>query len=214
MWIWNNTIYDDSIGPSLQDMLTLNQTIEYFEIDPDYFTGTIPSTYLSFLTTGLSHNTSLQELSIPIPLLDTNYEQITTLFNIISHKKKLTELKVNFVLDQSYESSDYNYEERKQIMASLFYEQGLPLIINMLKLHTTMRLLNITSSGTHNKLSQPNWIDLAQHFWQTVFLHPTLQYIYNCSSSVLVATLQSQEKTLFDLHKQQQPLKPLPIIDM
>ena len=130
--ISNSTIYD-SMGPSLQDMLALNKTIEYFEIDHDNFTRTIPSTYLSFLTTGLSHNTSLKELSVPIPLSDTNYEQITTIFNVISHKNKLTELKVNLVLDQSYESSDYSYEERKQIMTSLFYEQGLYLITNMLK---------------------------------------------------------------------------------
>ena len=70
MKIWNDTIYD-SMGPSLLEMLTLNKTIE---IDSNDFTITIPSTYLSFLTTGLSHNTSLQELSVPIPLSDTNYE--------------------------------------------------------------------------------------------------------------------------------------------
>ena len=205
------------MGPSLQDMLTLNQTIEYFEIDPDYFTRSISSTYLSFLTTGLSHNTSLQELSVPIPLSDTNFEQITTLFNVISHKNKLTELKVNFILDQSYVSSHYNYEEIQQIMAPLFYEQGLHLITKMLQSHTTMKLLYICCKhNIDNKLSQPNWIELAQHFWQTVFLHPTLQYIgiklfYLFSD--LKDTLQSQEKTLIDIHKQQQPLKPLPIIE-
>ena len=102
--IWNYTIYD-RMGPSLQDMLTVNKTIEYFEIEPKIFTVTISSTYLSFLASGLSHNTSLHELSVSIPLSDTNYEQITTLFNVISHKNKLTELKVNFTLDRSCVSS-------------------------------------------------------------------------------------------------------------
>ena len=212
----NNTIYD-SMAPSLQDMLTLNKTIEYFEIGPDTFTISIPSTYLSFLTTGLSHNTSLQELSVPIPLSDTNYEQITTLFNVISHKNKLTELKVNFVLDQSRVSSDCSYEERQQIMTPLFYEQVLPLIFNMLKSHTTMILLYIKCGEVNHTISQPNWIELVQHFWLTVFPHPTLQYIAIRSLfnfSVLRNTLQSQEKTLIDIHKQQQPQQPLPIIDL
>ena len=218
--IWNETIYD-SMGPSLQDMLTVNETIEFFEIDHIYFTNTIPSTYLSFLTTGLSHNTSLHELSVPIPLSDTNYEQITTLFNVISHKNKLTELKVNFTLYQLCVSNDYKYEERQQIMIPLFYEQGLPLITNMLKSDTTMRLLYIRCDDDMdnqvNQLSQPNWIEVSQHFCQTVFLHPTIQYIgikLVIGLSVLMDTLQSQEKTLIDTHIQQQPLKPLPIIDL
>ena len=69
--IKNNIIYD-SMGPSLQDMLTLNQTIEYFEIVyTDIFTfSTISSTYLTFLTTGLIHKTSLQKLNVPILLSD------------------------------------------------------------------------------------------------------------------------------------------------
>ena len=225
--IWNNSIYDsmnitiydsmnttiyDSMAPSLQDMLKTNQAIEYFEIDSYDFT--IPSTYLSFLTTGLSHNTSLQELSVPIPLSDANCEQTTTtLFNVISHKNKLTELEVNFIVDQSYESTDYSYEEKQQIMTPLFYEQGLPLITNMLQSHTTMRLLYIYCEHIDYALCQPNWIKLSQHFWQTVFLHPTLQYIKSNFSLVLRDTLQSQEKTLIDIHKQQQLLKPLPIID-
>ena len=212
----NDTIYD-SMGSSLQDMLTLNKTIECFEIDHDDYTSTIPSTYMSFLTTGLSHNTSLQELSVPIPLSDTNYEQITTIFNVISHKNKLTKLKVNFILDQSYVSSDCKYEKRRQIMTSLFYEQGLPLFTDMSKSHTTMRLFRIQCKDIDDALSQLNWIELTQHFWQTVFLHHTVQYIGIKSLfpiSVLKDTLQSQEKTLIDIHKQQQPLKPLPIIDL
>ena len=104
----------------LQDMLVLNQIMEYFEIDPHDYTTTIPSTYLSFLTAVLSHNTSLQELSVLIPLSDTNYEQITTFFNVISRNNKLTELKLNFILDHLCDDS---YKEREQIMTALFYEQ-------------------------------------------------------------------------------------------
>ena len=66
----------DTMGPSLEDILILKQKIEYLEIDTF---SPIPSTYLSFLTTGLSHNTSLLELSVLIPLSNTNYEQIIDL---------------------------------------------------------------------------------------------------------------------------------------
>ena len=214
--IWDKTI-SDSMGPSLQDMLTLNQTIEYFEIVYTDTSSTISSTYLLFLTTGLIDNTSLQELSVPIPLSNTNNEQITILFNVISCKNKLTELKVNFTLDHLSVSSHCSNEEKKQIMTSLFYEQGLPLITNMLKSHTTIRLLYIQCNYIDHELSQPNWIEVSQHLCQTVFLHPTLQYIgikTLIRISFLRDTLKSQEKTLIDIHKQQQPLKPLPIIEL
>ena len=205
----------NSIGPTLQDMLIVNRTVKYLEIDYMSIAG-ISSTYLPFLTTGLSHNTSLQELSVPIPLSVANYEQITTFFNVISEKNNLTEFKVDFKLDQSYVSSDCINKEKEQKLTTLFYEQGLPLLTNMLQSHTAMRLFYIQCQGIENTLSQPNWIELAQHFWQTVFLHPTLQYIgikSGISISVLIDILKSQEKTLIDINKQQ-PLKHLPIIDL
>ena len=211
-----NTDMFDRVGPSLQDMLILNRTVKYLEILMSDFINTIPSTYLSFLTTGLSHNTSLQELSVPIPLSNTNYEQIKSFFNVIKNMEILTEIKVNFILDQTYTSSGCSYGERKQIMTPLFYEQGLCLISKVLVSHTTVKFFHIQCENVNKELSQHNWIELTQQFWQTIFLHPTLQYIGIKSLfaiSVIKDTLQLQEKTLIDTHKHQQPLKPLPIID-
>ena len=54
-------VYTSNMGTSLQDMLAQNQTLKYLEINDD-----IPSSFLSFLTTGLKHNTSLQQLSVSI----------------------------------------------------------------------------------------------------------------------------------------------------
>ena len=64
---------------SLKDMLIKNQTIQCLAI---YF---VPNYYLrqslyNYLTTGLSDNNSLQELSGHIPLSHTNNQQ---LFNVI-----------------------------------------------------------------------------------------------------------------------------------
>ena len=208
--IKNEDIYS-SIGNSLRDMLTLNQTIQCLEIDPPYRYSHISSTYLSYLTTGLSYNNSLQELNVDIPLSHTNNQQLQTYFNVISQKYNLTELKVYFTLDQSY--SNCSDKEMKQIMTSLYYEQGLPLVTNMLKLHTTMRLLHVQCYYINNDLSQSQWIDSIKHLLQTIFLHPSLEYIRIKRTQLLQDTFKVQNKTLIDKRKQQQLIKPLPIVE-
>ena len=194
------------MSTSLQNMLTLNKTIQYLEIECDWYDSTISSTYLSLLTTGLSHNNSLQELSVFIPVSATNNEQMSSLFNVISQKNHLTELKLEFDLYQSHGDMKH---------ASLFYEQVLPLVTNMLELHTTIRLLKIGHSYFSVDSPLVNWIELIQHFLQAIFLHPSLEYIHLIGierSNLLKDTLKAQEKSLIDLHKKLYPLKPLPII--
>ena len=195
--------YTSSMGTSLQDMLTQNQTLKYLEIN-----DVIPSSFLSFLTTGLRHNTSLQQLSASIPL----NEEIRTFINVISQKNNLTELKVNFKLDQSY--SNCSREEKEQIMTPLFYEQVLPAVTNMLQSHTTIRLLRIVCGDINRESSQPNWIELVQHLYETIFIHPSLEYIEIGYTLLLVYTLKDQKKTLIDRHRKEQPHKPLPIVNV
>ena len=209
-------VYTRSMGTSLQDMLAQNQTLKYFEfnsymnpyvnVNEDIL---IPSSFLSFLTTGLRHNTSLQQLSVSIPL----NEEMRTFINVISQKNNLTELKVNFKRDQSY--SNCSKEEKKQIMTPLFYEQVLPAVTNMLKSHTTIRLLWINFRNIEES-SQPNWIELVQHLYETIFIHPSLEYIEidtgHPTPPLLKDTLKDQKKTLIDRHRKEQPHKPLPIV--
>ena len=204
-------VYTSSMGTSLQDMLTQNQTLKYLGIN-DYDIP-IPSSFLSFLTTGLRHNTSLQQLSVSIPL----NEEIRTFINFIFQKNNLTELKVNFKPDQSY--SNCSWEEKKQIMTRLFYEQVLPAVTNMLQSHTTIRLLRIECSYINKESSQPNWIELVQHLYETIFIHPSLEYIEIKAGyptpPLLKDTLKDQKKTaLIDRHRKEQPQKPLPIVDV
>ena len=201
-------VYTSSMGTSLQDMLTQNQTLKIMMINNDDDNGDIPipSSFLSFLTTGLRHNTSLQQLSVSIPL----NEEIRTFINVISQKNNLTELKVNFKPDQSY--SNCSEEEKEQIMTPLFYEQVLPAVINMLQSHTTIRLLGIECLHINRESSQPNWIELVQHLYETIFIHPSLEYIEIGYTPLLKDTLKDQEKTLIDRHRKEQPHKPLPIV--
>ena len=199
-------VYTSSMGTSLQDMLTQNQTMKYLEINNER-ERPIPSSFLSFLTTGLRHNTSLQQLSVSIPL----NEEIRTFINAISQKNNLTELKVNFIPDQSY--SNCSYEEKIQIMTPLFYEQVLPAVTNILQSHTTIRLLRIKCRDINKESSQPNWIELVQHLYETIFIHPSLEYI-EIYTLLLVDTLKDQKKTLIDRHRKEQPHKPLPIVNI
>ena len=208
-------VYTSSMGTNLQDMLTQNQTLKYLKINIGnmnlYKYIHIPSSFLSFLTTGLRHNTSLQQLSVSIPL----NEEIRTFINVISPKNNLTELEVYFKTDQSY--SNCSKEEEKQIMTPLFYEQVLPAVTNMLQSHTTIRLLRIECGYINNKPSQPNWIELVQHLYETIFIHPSLEYVgiflgYP-TTRLLEYTLKDQKKTLkFDRHRKEQPHKLLPIL--
>ena len=211
-------VYTSSMGTSLQDMLTQNQTLKYLEINSYKDTLKdkdipIPSSFLFFLTTGLRHNTSLQQLSVSIPL----NEEIKTCINVISQKNNLTELKVNFTPDQSY--SNCSEEEKEQIMTPLFYEQVLPAVTNMLQSHTTIRLLRIECRDINRESSQPNWIELVQHLYETIFIHPSFEYIEIKAGRytpppLLVDTLKDQKKTLIDRHRKEQPHKPLPIVNI
>ena len=198
-------VYTSSMGTSLQDMLTQNQTLKYLEIK-----NFIPSSFLSFLTTGLRHNTSLQQLSVSIPL----NEEIGTFINVISQKNNLTGLEVNLKQDQSY--SNCSKEEKEQIMTPLFYEQVLLALTNMLQSHTTIRLLRIVCGYINYESSQPNWIELVQHLYETIFIHPSLEYIMIDTGVILPPllkdTLKDQKKILIDRHRKEQPHKPLPIV--
>ena len=207
--IWGERVYTSSMGTSLQDMLTQNQTLKYLEINDRYRPIPIPTSFLSFLTTGLRHNTSLQQLSVSIPL----NEEIRTFINVISQKNNLTELKVNFKPDQSYRNC--SEEEKEQIVTLLFYEQVLPAVTNMLQSHTTIRLLRIWCWDINKESSQPNWIELVQHLYETIFIHPSLEYIeIRYTPPLLVDTLKDQKKTLIDRHRKEQPHKPLPIVEV
>ena len=215
VWIEEERVYTSSMGTSLQDMLTQNQTLKYLEINIKPLSSiSIPSSFLSFLTTGLRHNTSLQQLSVSIPL----NEETITFINVISQKNNLTELKVNLKPDQSYQYPDHEIDIQK--MTSLFYKQVLPAVTNMLQSHTTIRLLRIECievQRAEQYMYFHDWKELVQHLYGTIFIHPSLEYIeiYNgISIPLLENTLKDQKKTLIDRHRKKQPHKPLPIVNV
>ena len=212
---WRRNIFD-SMGPSLQKMLTLNQTIEYLAIDPAK--DIIPSSYVSFLTTGLSCNNSLQRLSVPIPLsqyrqtvLESDEERKKDFFSVISQKDNLTEFEVYFTI------TSFRVQQsllQKCLKNNKFYhEQGLPLITELLKLHKTIKILKLHMKDVcYSNEPQPKYTEIAQKFWQIVFSHSSLEHIGIGWSPVLEHTFKSQEKTLIEMHSQLRPTRLLPTI--
>ena len=82
---------------------------------------------------------SIQQLIIPIYLPVTN-KQLRNIFTVISQKDNITELEVEFKLDQS---SCYTSIKETDLMKMIFYEQVLPVIRDMLRSHRTIKFLRI-----------------------------------------------------------------------
>ena len=207
--------YTSSVGLHLQEMLTQNQTLKYLGINNEWYHNPIPSMFLPSLTTGLTHNTSLQQLSVYITL--PIIKEIKDFINFFSENHNLTKLKVSFKLDQLFSNySNYCYksnELKEAIMTPLFYEQVVPAVTNMLKSHTAIRQLDIWCWNL-NDSSLPKWITQLQDLYETIVIHPSLEYINiktRCTI-LLQDTLKNQKKALIDEHSKKQPCKQMPII--
>ena len=201
--------FTSSMGTSLQDMLTQNQTLTFFDIwnnNPSHCCSC-----LSFLISGLRNNTSLKRLGIPIPL----NEEGRAMINVISQKCNLTELELRLRLDQSYSSC--SEEEKQQIMTSLFYEQLLPAVTDMVQSHATIKILVLIFDQVKiiKEASQPNWKEIVQHLYKTIFTHSSLECFQILAGlpSLLTDTLDDQ-KTLIDRLKKEHPHKQIPIVEI
>ena len=118
--------------------------------------------------------------------------------------------------ESSYEEQKSNYKKRRERMTVLFYKEVLPAVTNMLQSHTTIRILEIYCREDLNESSQPNWIELVQHLYETIFIHPSLEYIKISTEyrtpPLLVDILKDQKKTLIERHRKEQPHRPIPTV--
>lgn len=153
-------IANSSMCSSLQDMLLHNHTLHYLDVTWPL----ISCPCLSSLIASLKGNTSLQGLSVPILLLPYTNELMVTFFDVVSQKNNITQLKVDFVVDQHSMQS-----------LGIFIDLGLPIVTTILKSHKTIRLLSIMCRGRITITF--NWRKIAQDFFETIFRHPLLEYI-------------------------------------
>ena len=134
--------------------------------------GMSASSYMSIITTGIAgilYNFGLQQLSIPVFLPITN-KQIKRFLKVISQKHNITELEVNFQLDQTCSFKD----DEKEIMKSFFYEQTLPDIFDMLRSHRTIKIMSILCEYL-NESSDTNTTEIVDLFYCTPF--PSLEQL-------------------------------------
>ncbi|XP_019852853.1 PREDICTED: uncharacterized protein LOC109582555 [Amphimedon queenslandica] len=198
------------VGNSLCYMLTKNVTLQYFQIN-----GSILCEFLPFLSDGIRHNTTLQHFSVGYIELSVN-KQLKNLFAVISQKDNLKELQLQFKLSMSSNRlSQAAQEEKKTKMTALFFEHLLPDVTNMLQSHKTIKLLDINCSSLNNSF-QPSWSQAAHCFYDSIFNHPSLEYIKVGfpAPSYLKEILEDQLIILNERHKKEQPLKTVPMINL
>ena len=188
----------DDFHTSLQNMLAHNQTLQCLRI------SIMNNAYLPFLRTGLQKNNSLQQLAISIELYPDNDNELITFLNVISEKKNLTELDLYFIIDSLLHlEKNVKLELRK----TLFHEQVLPAIKDMLQSHTTMRVLEMEFSGIIDTDAFVRTIQISHHtctdqfrsFYKTIFNHASLEYVSIYNEVILEETFKEQEKARLQL---------------
>ena len=215
-------VFTKKMGTSLQNMLEQNKTLKCFNIN-ERVNLPIPYSFLSFLTNGLRHNTSLQQLHILICPLITNSadeEETRSFFNVIS-QKNLTELQIKFYVDSTIFSS---YSQK--LVINYFYEVVLRAATNLLQSHNPIKHLwvcydysVIITGKPYPCIGEPiipnKSYSLVQSFYEAIFCHPSLEYIqvtmghYN-DTYRLKDFLQSQKEQLIVKRKKKQILEPPP----
>ncbi|XP_019856440.1 PREDICTED: uncharacterized protein LOC109584975 [Amphimedon queenslandica] len=156
--------------------------------------------FLSFLTTGLRHNTSLKQLSVPIPLI----EKITTFVNVISQKNNLTELKVNFTLDHLCSLEK---------LTLMLFDQGLPAVTTILRSHATIKQLKIACMYDINfhSFETDKWIEKIHNFYLAIFIHPSLEYV-EIQNTPLVQSFTFLKEMMIGIRREAQPKTQLLIV--
>ena len=186
-------LFHDEVGKSLQLMLLSNKSLQCLEIKSLSSNCTL---LIKYLTTGLRGNYTLQELSV-----DIKFSENMNLKEFFEATDNLKSLKVKF---DSWEISE-------EVLTSLYYEEIIPCVTNMLKRNEQMKFLKVISSldkDTH----KGDWMPTIHQFWETVLLHSSLCYVAIRESSIMIDTLNDMKKTLITQRKEKK-LGPHPLVE-
>ena len=190
-------LFHDKVGKSLQLMLSSNKSLQCLEIN------SLSSNYtllIKYLTTGLRGNNTLQELNVNIELSENmNFKEF---FEAADNLKSLTVL-------------FYTWKISAQVLTSLFHEEIIRHVTNMLKRNEDMKFLKVfffprlSSEDTYKE----DWISRIHEFWETVLLHPSLCYVRILKSSIMIDILNHMKKTL-NTQRKRKKLGPHPIVEI
>ena len=124
--IATNEVLTDSWMHYLKEVLMQNQVLQSFELTTKGSAyNYIPASFLSSLQAGIVNNSSIERLSVPIPLLHS--EPIKKFFDIISCKVTL-KCYIDLRPDESYQYS--SNERKKEKILSLYHEDLMSLAEN------------------------------------------------------------------------------------
>ena len=186
-------LFHDELGKSLQLMLLSNKSLQCLEIKSRASNCTL---LIKYLTTGLRRNNTLQELDVDIKLSENM--NLKEFFEATDNLKSLTvEFHTGMILEQ--------------VLTSLYHEEIICHITNMLKRNENMKFLKVNLSRSLS--SKEDWISMIHQFWETVLLHPSLCYVRIPKSSVMIDILNDMKKTLITQRKEKK-LGPHPLIEM
>ena len=124
----NSLIFTSSnLCTSLEDMLKQNKTLQSFELTSEGLLNIhVPVSFLSSLQAGIVNNTSIKELSVPIPLSSHLLDTVNSFLEVVTKNVSLIKCHIDLRLDESYQNSCSDYEEIKQEMASLYKKLQIP----------------------------------------------------------------------------------------
>ena len=187
--------FHDEVGKSLQLMLSSNKSLQCLEIISRAYNCTL---LIKYLTTGLRRNNTLQELDVNIELSENI--NLKEFFEATDNLKSLT-----MILD--------TWEISKQVLTSLYQEEIIPYVTNMLKRNEDMKFLKVIFLIPSEDTYKEDWIPMIHQFWETVLLHPSLCYVRIPESSIMIDILNDMKKTLITQRKEKK-LGPHPLVEI
>ena len=188
-------LFNDEVGKSLQLMLSSNKSLQCLEIKSRAFNCAL---LIKYLTTGLRRNNTLQELNVDIEFSENM--NLKEFFEATDNLKSLTML-------------FYSGEISEQVWTSLYHEEIIPHVTNMLKRNEDMKFLRIIFGLPSEDTYKEDWISMIHQFWETVLLHPSLCYVRIRKSSIMIDILNDMKKTLITQRKEMK-LGPHPIVHL
>ena len=190
-------LFHDEVGKSLQLMLSSNKSLQCLEIKTRASNCTL---LIKYLTTGLRRNNTLQELNVNIELSENiNFKEF---FEATDNLKSLTMIFDTLGISE-------------QVLTSLYHEEIIPHVTNMLKRNEDMKFLKVIfwGSSLSTDTYKEDWIPMIHQFWETVLLHPSLCYVRIPKSSIMIDILNDMKKTLITQRKEKK-LGSHPIVEI
>ena len=192
----NIGLFHDEVGKSLQLMLSSNKSLQCMEIKSQASNCTL---LIKYLTTGLRGNNTLQELNVDIKLSENI--NLKEFFEATDNLKSLTIMIL------------HTWRISEQVLTSLYYEEIIPHVTNMLKRNEYIKFLKVIFLVPSEDTYKEDWISMIFQFWETVLLHPSLCYVRIPKASIAIDILNDMKKTLI-IQRKEKKLGPHPLVEL